>query len=330
MEGVDALLAVARRIRSMQDAGAVRSPKRYSDVQFVRRHPDLGSTKTYKRILNGDVNDLDVGRWLVKYRSVLEVLETTGDDQDEAERRLEELTTVNRVRMAVTEAMREKGNSRFVLVEGGSGSGKTEAIRALMDTYGRRVLLCEVDESWKESVPAMLRGILHQAFGVEPDMSASASSMFADLKGRLSASRTALVLDEAHHLGPKSLNMVKSIINQTPGEVIALAMHTLWEKLEKKSYEEARQLTQNRLSERVVFGHKPDAADVRMLLRDRLDADEALLKKVAGPLREQAAVHGHLNFVNLVCRRARRLAGDGAAVDVECIAEAMQQVIETR
>jgi hypothetical protein len=138
------------------------------------------------------------------------------------------------------------------------------------------------------------------------------------------------VIDEAHHMGPKTLNMVKSIINQTPGEVVALAMETLWKKLEKGAYEEARQLTQNRLSERVVFGHKPDAADVRMLLRDRLDADEALLKKVAGPLREQAAVHGHLNFVNLVCRRARRLAGDGAAVDVECIAEAMQQVIETR
>lgn len=327
--GVDELQAIARRIRDIQDAGAAKDPKRYSDVQFCRRFQDLGSTKTYKRILNGDVQDLDADRWMVKYTAVLEVLESAGPGLEEGERRLDALTTVTRVRVAVIDAMRETGNSRFVLVQGPSGSGKTEAIKALVERYGSRLLLCEADESWKDSVPAMLRGILHQAFGIEPDMSASASSMFAELKGRLSASRTALVVDEAHHLGPKTLNMLKSIINQTPGEVVAMAMETLWKKLEKGAYEEARQLTQNRLCERVVFSSKPDASDVRLMLQDRIGADDVLLDKVVGPLREKAAVHGHLKFVNLVCRQARRLAGVDA-VDVACVAEAVDAVIATR
>ena len=77
-----------------------------------------------------------------------------------------------------------------------------------------------------------------------------------------------LAIDEAHDLGPRCLDTVKTLINQTPTRVVLFAWPTLWRRLERGAFEETRQLLGNRLAERIKIGALREA-DVRRLLERR-------------------------------------------------------------
>jgi len=313
------LAGFAGRIRGWQEE------RRFSDSQMLREYPGLGSTKTYTRILAGDAEELDCDRWVKDYAAVWNLIQLLAESAEENEEIYADLTTVTDVRKAVSDAMRETGNNRMVLVQGPSGSGKTTAARFLQGKYGARILFCEATEIWKENANAMLAGVL-QALGVrQPPVAMAAKFDLAVTK--LKESRCCLVIDEAHHLGPKTLNLVKSLLNQTPGEFVLLAMGTLWSRLETQAYAEARQLTQNRLSERLRFDGV-EVADIERLLERRLGmSGEA--KALAKSLAQTARGHGHLAFVRLVCRQARKLAGKGAVTE-EHVARAASLVAGSR
>jgi DNA transposition AAA+ family ATPase len=308
----------AEKIRAFQEKLGL------SDADFCRRYPGLGSTKTYKKILAGDVADLDPDRWLRDYGQVLNLI--TLEDRRGEEQTYDDLWHMTAVRVAVADLLRERGNNRLVIVEGPSGSGKTTAVRAVAARFGRKIVLTEADETWKESVFTVLGAIL-RACGCR-EIPATMDARRARLVEMLRVTPLCLVVDEAHHLGPRTLNVIKTLINQTECHVVFLAIPTLMRRLESAAYEEAAQLTRNRMAERVRLG-APSLKDVERFLERRLKLAVGDLSACAKVAADRAPQFGHWNWIGLVCKHAAELA-DGGQVDRETFARAVTRAMETR
>lgn len=314
------LTELAGRVRDWQQSAGL------SDAELCRRFAGLGSTKTFKRILDGDLAELDLERWETDYRQVIALIEIESQAREADEPVYDDLWHVTATRLAATDAMQERGNNRLVIVEGPSGSGKTTAALCLAARFGRKIILAEADETWKESAASMLGGLL-RACGVK-EIPQSSEQRKLRLLDYLTGNPACVVLDEAHHLGPRTLNLVKTVLNQTRCQFVFLCIPTLFRKLESAAYEEAKQLTANRMCERVRLPG-PGAGEVEKFLDRRLKFEADTLRPCARACAERAAQFGHWNFVNLVARHCRKLAGK-SAVDNETFAKAVQKAAASR
>ncbi len=314
------LIELAKQVREWQTGTGI------SDNELCRRFAGLGSTKTYKRILDGELEELDSERWETDYRQVLALIEIESLNRDADEPIYDDLQHICATRLAVTDSMQERGNNRLVIVEGQSGQGKSTAGRSLAARFGRKIILCEADETWKESMSAMLGGLL-RGCGIK-EIPQGAELRKTRLIEFLAGNPACLVIDEAHHLGPRTLNLVKTLLNQTRCQFVFLCIPTLFRKLESAAYEEAKQLTHNRMCERVRLS-PPSAAEVEKFLDRRVKFEPDTLKGCARLCAERAPQFGHWNFVNLVARKCRQLAGK-APVDTETFAKAVQRAAATR
>ena len=109
-----------------------------------------------------------------------------------------------------------------------------------------------------------------------------------------------MVIDEAHHLGPHCLNTIKTLVNTTPGEFVMLAIPSLWAKLNKSAYIEAKQLSTNRLYELVQIDL--EAQDIATYMRHRLPKiDRKVAKDGATLMRPTAVAAGNMSFVRDCC-----------------------------
>lgn len=317
----DKLKLLADQIRDWQTS------RDLSDNKLLDKFKGLGSTKTYKRILDSEWEGLDLERWFEDYRQVWTLIELEGGEEED-EPVYDDLWHVRAARLAVNDALQERGNNRLVIIEGPSGSGKTTAGKCLADRYGRRIVMCEADETWKgPNLNAMLAGLLRK-LGIR-EVPVSGDERKTRLLEVLGQSPVCLIIDEAHHLGPRTLNMVKTILNQTKCQVVFLCIETLFKKLEMTAYEEAKQLTKNRLCERVRL-NGPVVADVETFLRRRIKwDDEKPVKNCAEALAKMARSYGGWNFVGLTCRKCKHLAGR-QGMDSETFAKAMLQAERSR
>lgn len=287
----DELVALAQKIRSWQES------RKLSDNELLRRYPGLGSTKTFTRILKADFAELDLERWLSDYRAVWAVIESlTGRERDEEEL-YEDLSTVIALRRALADIFACQSIRRVILVEGDSGLGKSAALTFMQRKWGQRIIIVEATDVWGDNPNALLGAIL-DALGVR-DQALSREGRLRQVITRLRSARTALAIDEAHHLGPHSLNACKTLVNTTPGEVVLLALPTLWRRLERAAYEEIKQLLGNRLAERIKLG-KLRENDVRKLLSRRLGHDDS---RSASAVLAEAQSRGNLSFAAAVCER---------------------------
>lgn len=314
------LIELAQRVRDWQQQAGL------SDAELCRRFTGLGSTKTFKRILDGDLAELDGERWVTDYQQVLALIEIASQNVAGAAPIYDDLRHMTITRLAVTDAMQESGNNRLVIVEGPSGSGKSTAGRALAARFGRKIILAEADETWKDSLSAMLGGML-RACGVK-EIPQSADARKTRLIEHLTGTPSCLVVDEAHHLGPRTLNLVKTILNQTRCQFVFLCIPTLFRKLESAAYEEAKQLTHNRMCERVRLA-APAAEQVEKFLARRVKLEAETARACCAACADRAPKFGHWNFVDLVARKCRQLAGQGA-VDEDTFARAMTKAEATR
>lgn len=312
----DELVSLAQRIRTWQEA------RRYSDNELLRRMPGLGSTKTYTRLLKSDTAELDLERWLSEYRAVWALIESLTGREAEEEALYEDLSTVVALRRALVEILEERSIRRVVLLEGDSGLGKSSSLTLLQRKYGQRILVVEATTVWKDNPNAYLGSIL-DALGVR-EQAMSREGRLRQVVTKLREHRTALAIDEAHHLGPECLNTAKTLVNQTPSEILLFALPTLWRRLEKVNYEEVRQLLGNRLAERIKIGElRP--SDVAKLLTRRLEFEDT---GTTAKLCAEAKSRGNLSFVAAVCERVREQDHD--AITKEIVAGAIAAEIARR
>ena len=310
------LIDIAAKIAAWGEAHGM------SRAQLVRNFADLGSEKSFRDISAGSLEGYNAENQLAKYRAVYATMEELSAQGGE-ESIYDDLGTVVKIRRAFLGVVKATGTNRVLIVQGESGVGKTTAVGLLRGKYGTgRISYVEASDVWADSPNAFLGAIL-RALGVT-ELPAGRVQRLEDVQQRLSISRRCLVVDEAHHLGPHCLNAVKTLVNTTPGEFVLVAIPSLWAKLQKAAYQEARQLTTNRLSERVQL-RLADADVARYLSKFYPDAQPASLRHAARLVRTQAAAGGNMAFVRDVVREL-----SDAAPTPENVAKAVEAVAGRR
>ncbi len=314
---------LAQRIREWQTA------KKLSDVALLKKLPQLGSTKTFHRVLNNDLAELDLDRQLAQYRAAISYIETMmADGEGTADPLYDDFRAAVELRRAVAETVSETSDSRLIFILGPTASGKTSARRALMEKYGARFMLVEASEVWNDSPNAFLGAIL-DALG-KKEKAQYATERMEKAVELLNTTRRGLIIEEGHHLGPRCLNTLKTLINKTPGEFILIAIDTLWRKLETAAYEEARQLTGNRLAERINLGTAIRETDVRKMIERRLPtAEKTIAVAAARTITEKASSYGRFAFVREVIRRVATKA-DGEAITLQHFSDSISEEVSSR
>lgn len=289
---------------------------------LLRSYPELGTDKTFNKITRGELDELDVeGRWLPAYQHVWTTLNEGGGNGAGDDELIDDLSGPVELCRAYLETRETRNNARFILVVGDSGIGKTSAVNVMKGKpYGANIIAVEANDAWRSSkgtVGPFLREI-GKEMGVKK-LPVIKDQMFAEICRLLQGRRRCLIVEEAHHLDPQGINILKSLINQTPVMIIATAMPVLWDKLasSREAYQECKQLTGNRLAERIHLELSTD--DVRRFLMRRLAglASEALIEKVAPALKQEAVLLGNLRFVEAAARRFRREVKNGESADSE-------------
>jgi hypothetical protein len=297
-----------------------------SDTAMVKRFGGLGSTKTYTRVHAGDLAELDLDRQLANYRAVWALLESVEGGDERGEELYDDLSPVVQLKRAVFDVFRQTGNARFVLMEGDTGLGKSKARGLLIEKYGQRLLWVEATEVWNDSPGAFLAAVM-VALGIR-EVPQMAVERLNRVLARLNETRVCLIVDELHHAGPRILNTLKTILNQSPGEVVGLAMPTLWRRIEREAYEEVRQLTGNRLAERIKLALRE--SDVAKLITRRVPEASDTVKEATRLLMDRAPRYGNLAFVSAVCSRVAELAEGHDGPDLETWGTAISQEVARR
>ncbi|BET67184.1 hypothetical protein ASA1KI_21020 [Opitutales bacterium ASA1] len=312
------LRQLAQQIRDFQEARA------FSDKELERRYPGIGSTKTYKRILAGDLAELNLERQVANYRTVVAFIEATRGAAAAGEEVYDDLWAAQQLRRAFLEVSTEGSNARVILVEGDTGMGKSKALERLIEKYGQRILPLQAWDAWEDSPMALLGAIL-DVLG-DTNYPTAIVGRLKKVIGHLRARPLTLAIDEAHHLGPRQLNTLKGLINDTPASFVLLAMPTLWKRIERDAWQEVRQLTGNRLAERVHIRGLVES-DVAKLLERRTGCKDrrAVQFLVQEADSTGAKNRGNLKFVARVCKRLAERHTDTAAPELEDIVAACKE-----
>jgi hypothetical protein len=280
---------------------------------LLRSYPELGTDRTYNKIIGRDLSQLDVEKWSEAYAHVwrqIKDLDSAADDS-----LIPTLTGPVELCRSYLETRLTKGNDRFILIQGESGVGKTSAINVMLGKpYGGLMTVVEALDVWKKenrntAVP-MLRAIAEE-LGIK-DLPARRDALMKEVISKLKSQRRCLVIEEAHHLCPQGLNTLKALINLTPTIIVATAIPQLWDKLtsSRETYMEVRQLIGNRLAERIQLVLSLD--DIRaFLLARNVVLTEAELDAVAAKLREAARGNGCMKFVAKATARFQRDVSKG-------------------
>lgn len=313
------LREIASRVREWQQT------KQLSDTALIKKFSGLGSTKTFTRILKDELKELDLEKQLTNYRAVEALIESIGDDDGEDEELYPDLTPTVHLSRVALEVIRERGIARFVLMLGDTGVGKSSARKVILGKYGQRFLWVEATEVWNDSPNALLGSVL-SALG-EKQLPPAGIDRLTKVESRLNESRIGIFVEEAHHLGPRCLNTIKTLINRTPSEFLILAKETLWAKLERAAYEEAKQLTKNRLAERIYIQGVKET-DVKKMLERRVNWDNGDMKSAVKLVVDRANL-GNLAFCREVIKRVNEMA-EGEPVTIEQFTTAINDEAKSR
>jgi len=320
-EEVAALREAAIRIETYRSAQGL------SFGQLRSRYSGVGSDRQYKRILAGEAPAGSAPHWLAEYQAVCRLIEQAESILGTDDPIYEDLSLPHAARLAVRDAMSTDTLRRLVIIQAPSGQGKSSIGKLLVAQYGSRVVTLECNETHKGSVCAFLAGLL-AALGGTADRAGAAAALDRVI-ARLRESRRTVVLDEGHHLGPQTLNILKTLINRTPGEFILLTIPSLWRKLERETaYEECRQLNSNRMGERVWMSTLPDS-DAALFLRRRLGWDAAAAAPAVKALSSLPPDTRTLSALALMVRRATQLSR-GEPVTPETFDQAREAIARTR
>lgn len=135
------------------------------------------------------------------------------------------------------------------------------------------------------------------------------------------------MVDEAHHVGPRILNVVKSLVNMTPGEFVLMGTPPMWVKLNKQAYAEASQLYTNRLGCFVRLELEVGDVEAYFMERFRGRITRGEAARVGKLVHGRAARDGCYAFCRDIALELERM---GAGFEVEAVKGAMQGVCDMR
>ena len=322
---VTKLRALAREVQNYQIERSL------SDSKLCARVSQAGSTKTYKRILDDAdaLEELNVDKQLVNYEAAVEFIKILRTSERPAEPEYDDFANIMDSMAAVARALSEESIARFIVIEGENGTGKDAVKNALLKKWSKIIVPVEATELWRESMAVPLSDILNalsvrrqgedgEKFTMPSQPLARLALILEELKNR----KLVLLINEGHHMGPRALNIIKTLINQTPVVPVMLCIPKLLARLVSGNYEEAIQLFGNRLCERVRLASPQPDEIVLMFERRGVRFDGAAAQNQAAQnIADEAPQFGNWRFVSQVCREARD-AGKGA-LGIKQFADAM-------
>ena len=149
------LREIAAKFKAYQEANTL------SDVALLRLFPDLGSEKTFNRVLNNDLRELDLDRQLTNYKLALAIMESGAEKRGSRDEELYgDFVAVLRCKKALLDTVPQRSVARLIIVEGDTGAGKSCIRRVITELYPGRVLNIEASTGWSDSPAAFSASIL--------------------------------------------------------------------------------------------------------------------------------------------------------------------------
>jgi len=311
----------------------------WSDARLCKEIASVGSSKTYKRALDADdeLEDLNLENQLRNFQSAVEIIAGLRQNDRPAELEYADFYNLQKSEIAVRRASLEDEEcvARLVIIEGNTATGKDAVKRHLLKKFPNNCVALEATELWRMSPTTPLLAI-HQALAVVkqkdketgelPKPPRYPRELLAEIVAALKERKQIVLINEAHHMGVPGLNIVKSIINMTSATVVLICIPALLTRLLGGSYEEAIQLTGNRLCERVYLP-SPISDEILMML-DRRDVkfDNVETRNTAGKtISAEAPTYGNWRFVSQVTRKLYA-ATKRAPVNLAALAKAVAEV----
>lgn len=325
------LRQLARQVRDYQ------TERGWSDSQLLREIPQLGSTKTYKRILDPEdtLDELKVENQLTNLRGAISFIELRRKADKLPEPEYDDFANITDSLSAISRALTEDSVARFVAIEGENGTGKDAVKNALLNRWGNITLATEATEFWRDSLATPLNTMLLEYARVRKvsDLKPKnyPAQTFELLCSHLGDQRLVLLINEAHHIGPRGLNLVKSLINRCPKLVIvAEFIPALLRRLMTQNYEECSQLFGNRLCERKTLPAPPPDEILLFLERRGVTFDNSKTQRqAAADLHAESPRFGHWRYVTQFSREARKLV-NGSGLSLENFAKARDEAKRKR
>ncbi len=309
-ENIKTLRNLAKQVREYQkDRG-------WSDAKLCKEIASVGSSKTYKRILDDadDLDELNVENQLRNFQSAVEIITSFRQKDRPAEPEYEDFSNLERSETAVRRAALEDEDcvSRLVIIEGQTATGKDAVKRHLLRRFPNNSVAVEANQIWRMSPTTALLAI-HNALCIVrkasretsdlPKPPRSPRELLETIVSELKSRKLILIINEAHHMGVPGLNLVKTLLNMTPTVIVLECIPALLTRLLGSNYEEAVQLTGNRLSERVYLPTPPTDEILMMLDRRQVKFDSIEIRNAAAKqLCAEAPIYGNWAFVRQVTR----------------------------
>lgn len=230
------------------------------------------------------------------------------------------LTEQQSVLSAVTGARLKDATNpdRLIVVLGETGAGKTATAAQVAAQFDG--LTVEARETWRTDYYSAIKSI-GQVAGVDAEkLDAGKASAETALIERLRKNRRVLGIDEGEYFGPRTMNLVKLILNQTETVVVIYAIPELFQRWSCKAWKESEQL-KRRLHTLIDLG-RVQPADVRLFIENhpgwaRLDGDER--KKITA----QLAMAANTDFRLKTMRALQEQLADSPALTEESVASAI-------
>lgn len=294
-----------------------------TDAVIAKRYIGISKT-TWSQLQSGTYPAQDPAPMLEKCAAALQLL------IDEAERAefgaqgaIVALPHVNAA-LAAVKGCHGSPQNRLVVYLAPSGGGKTTLVRRLQETYRSAAVFGEATETWRGSYLNAAADIAAW-LGIEGDF-VNPRKAEAAVLGRLAATPIILCVDEGHYCGPEALNFIKAILNRTLCRVVFLSIPELWSRMEKKAYEEAKQLRRRTHAKIVIESVSP--GDCRTFIRAKLtgyDAKAADEKAIVGVMCAAANDFGLYDTLQRICDEVAKEC-DGGPATLDLVTAAIKRV----
>lgn len=319
------VVTLAREIQAWQEKQVPALP----NESLVKRFPRLGSTRTYRRILASDFTTLNPEAQLANYRIVWNKIKTlSGVATEEI---YEDLNPAVEIQLAIAGVVQEHGKERLVIVEGPTGSGKTEGLKLAARQFPGSVGIVEANECWRSPREALGDMLVATAAVInEEDIPKTTGACLRQLITHLNRQRMALAIDEGHHMSARVINLIKTILNKTDSIVIIATIDTIWRKLTAKHWPEARQLIHNRSYARVILTSPTEDDTITFLSRRVQSWDGSDWKRTATKIATMAKNAGDFAFLRRVANELNKAGHKLTASDLMEAANRIAANFKTR
>lgn len=315
------LQGIALRIESWQKA----QRPILSDAAMIKRFPALGSSKTYSWIRRGQFDGFNVANQSENYQAVLSQIEEIGAG-DEREEVYDDFANAVAVSSSVIRLMQQTGEDRLLILEGPTGSGKTTVKKLMVAKFPGKIVAVDANVAWSSVTSALME--ICQALGDKRD---ELRQNKGNLKHRatelLNRSNVILWIDESHHMTGDVLNLLKTFMNESDSAFVIAGIDTLWAKLTARYFEEAKQLLQNRLFQRIRLA-APTKRESQEFLSRRCPALNGAAGEAAAKVAGFARDYGRYAFLRNLAKRINREGGEQDAHGITQLAEGLVKEVQ--